>query len=65
MWKKVSVINRLCMTGDIINRTRTKEDQVWVEGMMFVLWCLNSLGPPTTSKISEVVGEKEGFITTG
>ena len=54
--KKVSVIYRLCMTGDIINRMRAKEDQVWMEGMMFVLWCLNSLVLPTASKVSEVSG---------
>ena len=27
-----------------------------MEGMMFVLWCLNSLVLPTASKVSEVSG---------
>ena len=50
------------MMGDIINRMVTKQDQVWVKAMMFMLWCLNSLIPLTTSKISEIVGGKEDFL---
>lgn len=62
MRQKESIINRLRMMGDIINRMRTEGDQVWGEGMVFVLWCLNSLGFPTTRKISKVVGGKESFL---
>lgn len=54
--------DRLCTMGDIINRMVTKQDQVWVEGMMFMLWCLKSLIPPITSKISEIVGGKGGLF---